>query len=230
MAMYLLGYPFTVIMICIGDLALLLGQRGAATALFTAWAHGLFLLASRPLHVQRPCPVDVDRPYLVVANHASLYDIPALVGVFPGLALMGREYLARIPLLGYFLRAVRYIPIDTESIRKAGRAIEEAIARAREGIWVGMFPEGTRTLHGDVQHLKRGFVRVLRASGLDLLPVRIDGTFHLKPKGALHLNPRERIVVTVRCPLANRDLVRMSDEEIMERVRDALRESEGGQA
>jgi 1-acyl-sn-glycerol-3-phosphate acyltransferase len=220
--MYLLCYPFTAIMLGILDLLLLAGLGRAVPAGCVLWARALFLLAGRPLHVYGLDGLDGRRPYLLVANHSSMYDIPALMAAFPGLALVGREHLMQIPLLGYFLRATRFIPIDTGSIRGAGAAIEAAVARGREGCTVAMFPEGTRTLTGSVQRLKRGFVRVLRESGLDLLPVRIDGTFRLAPKGRRYLDPAERITVSARRPLANHDLVRLSDEEIITRAGDEL--------
>ena len=219
---YLLCYPFTALMLAILDLLLAAGLRRAVPAGCAFWARALFLLAGRPLHVYGLDAVDAGRPYLLVANHSSMYDIPALMAAFPALALVGRERLTRIPLLRYFLRSTRFIPIDTGSIRSAGEAIDAAVARGREGCTVAMFPEGTRTLTGSVQRLKRGFVRVLRESGLDLLPVRIDGTFRLAPKGRRYLDPAERITLVARRPLHNRDLVRLSDEEIITRAGDEL--------
>jgi 1-acyl-sn-glycerol-3-phosphate acyltransferase len=158
----------------------------------------------------------------MLVNHSSMYDIPALLAVAPDVAIVGREKLVRIPVFRRLLKIIRYVPIDTEKIRKARGAISLAVRRAADGCSIGMFPEGTRTPDGRVQRLKRGFVYVLRESGLDALPVTIRGTFVFKPKGRFTMDPRERIEVTVHPPLENAALVRLTDEQIMETVRAAL--------
>jgi 1-acyl-sn-glycerol-3-phosphate acyltransferase len=140
---------------------------------------------------------------------------------------VGREKLMRIPVFRSLLRAIHYIPIDAENIRRAGRSLDAAIAAARDGASIGMFPEGTRTQTGKVQRLKRGFVYVLRGSGLDLLPVTIRGTFALKPKKRLTMDPREKIELIVHAPMKNTSFIHLSDEQIVVKVRAILASMDG---
>ncbi len=105
-----------------------------------------------------------------------------------------------------------------------GQALALAAKEIRGGVSVGIFPEGTRTVTGKVQQLKRGFVAVLRESESDVLPVSISGTFALKRKGSVVLNPREPIRIGIGAPLAYRALAGLRDEEIMEKVRCQLQE------
>jgi 1-acyl-sn-glycerol-3-phosphate acyltransferase len=219
---YLFAFFFTFLMVSIAIVVALLGLRGVLTALVAAWARMPFWLVGRRLHILGGERIAPTGRYLVVANHSSMYDIPAMLGVMPGMAIMGRETLLRIPVFGYFLRCIRYIPIERESFRRAPQALSEAVSRTREGFSVGMFPEGTRTVDGEVQRLKRGFVRILRQGRLDLLPLRIDGTWALKPKFHWYMDPRERIVVTVRPPIANEHLVNLPDDEIVEIARQQI--------
>ena len=93
-----------------------------------------------------------------------------------------------------------------------------------------MFPEGTRTPTGRVQSLKRGFIRILRESGLDLLPITIQGTFVLKPKHRITFSPRERIQLVVHEPIENGLLARLTDQAIAEKVRSILDWPRGGVA
>jgi len=225
---YVFVYFLTFVMVCAAILVALLGLRGVLTALVAAWARMPFWLVGRRLHIRGGENIARTGHYLLVANHSSMYDIPAMLAVMPGMAIMGRETLLRIPVFGYFLRRIRYIPVERESFRRAPQALSEAVERTREGFSVGMFPEGTRTVDGDVQRLKRGFVRVLRQGQLDLLPVRIDGTWALKPKTHWYMDPRERIVVTVRPPIANDRLVNLPDDEIVELVRQQIMKDHAG--
>ncbi len=225
---YIFGYIFTAILVCVGIAASLVNARGFLRKGLRFWGNLLFWLAGRRLHITGRENRIEGKPYLVLANHASMYDIPALLAVAPDAALIGREKLMRIPVFKALLRAIRYIPIDTESFRKAHDAIQEAVRKAGEGVSIGMFPEGTRSPTGDVQRLKRGFISVMRASGLDVLPISIRGTFALKPKGRFTMDPRERIEVVVHPPVPNAVLAGMTDAEIMEKIRIMLDAGRGG--
>jgi 1-acyl-sn-glycerol-3-phosphate acyltransferase len=215
---YALGYPLTTLLILSCIVADLVNARGYIRRCVAFWGRLVFWLAGRRVHVQGREHRVEGRAYLVLTNHSSMYDIPALLAVVPDVALVGREKLTRIPVFRRLLKIIHYVPINTEEIRKARGAISEAVRRAEEGYSIGMFPEGTRTLDGRVQKLKRGFVYVLRESRLDVLPVTIRGTFAFKPKGRFTVDPRDRIEVKVHPPMEIDRLVRFTDNEIMERV------------
>ena len=219
--MYLLGYSLTAIGVLFAGAALI-GWQGFVTKGTAIWTRFIFWLVGRSPQVRGKDNIAPDTPYLVVANHASMYDIPALMAAVPGVALMGRDYLMRIPGFGQMLKILNYIPIDTDRGRSARAALDMSVQRLHQGIHVGIFPEGTRTPDGKVQPLKRGFITVLRKSGADLLPVYISGTYALKPKGKRTLNPRERIEVTVGAPIANAALTCLDDQQIQEQVRRTL--------
>jgi 1-acyl-sn-glycerol-3-phosphate acyltransferase len=206
MSTYLLCFPLTAILVLLGCLVAMV--RFAALLRFGVafWGRLVFWLNGRRLRVAGRERIGRDGRYLVVANHSSMFDIPALLAFMPGLAMVGREKLLRIPVFGFFLHAIGYIPIDA----------------ARGGTSIGMFPEGTRTQTGRVQRLKRGFIHILRKSGLDLLPVTIRGTFALKPKHRFTMWPRERIQLFVHEPLPNAELARLTDDEIADTVRTIL--------
>jgi 1-acyl-sn-glycerol-3-phosphate acyltransferase len=223
-ASYLLGYFLTALGVLLGCLAALVRWRAFIRVGTVVWAHLIFLLVGRRLHFHGRENMAPGRAYLVVSNHASLYDIPAVMATVPGVALMGRDYLTRIPGFGRLLRILHYVPIDPSSPRKTRAALDLAARTVRDGTSVGIFAEGTRTETGDVQALKRGFVHVLRAGECDLLPVSVRGTFALKPKGSLVMDPRERIEVSVGVPLAHAKLAVLSDAEVMEVVRGTLHE------
>ena len=221
-AIYALGYPLTAVGVLLGCLAALVGWRAFVRVGTVAWGYLVFLLMGRIIHVRGTVPAATGTPWLVVANHSSMFDIPALMAAVPGIAIMGRDYLMRIPIFGILLRILRYVPIDTRSARSARAALEQAARTVRQGVPLAIFAEGTRTGTGRVQQLKRGFVHVLRASGGSLLPVHISGTFALKPKGKMHMSPRKRIEVTIGPPVSHAALAGLSDEQIMGKVRSIL--------
>jgi 1-acyl-sn-glycerol-3-phosphate acyltransferase len=219
LVIYFLGYPLTAVGVVLGCCAALVGWRSFIRVGTVVWAHMLFVLNGRVVHVRGRENLVPGTPCLIVANHASMFDIPALMAAVPGIAIMGRDYLLRIPVFGILLRILHYVPIDTSSGRSARSALDQAARTVQEGITLGIFPEGTRTETGRVQSLKRGFVHILRSSGAPLVPVHISGTFALKPKGTFVLNPRERIEVTIGLPVPGSMLEKLTDEQIMAKAK-----------
>jgi len=224
LSLYILGYPLTIVGVTLGCLAALVNWQAFIRVGCLVWARLLFWILGRHPHVTGREHLAAGKAYLVVANHSSMYDIPALMAAVPGIAIMGRDHLLRIPLFGRLLKILHYVPIDTTSARSARQALARAAEEIRAGVSVGIFPEGTRTTTGRVQQLKRGFVAVLRESKSDILPVSIRGTFALKRKGSIVLNPREPIRICIGAPFAHKTLAGMRDEEIMEKVKSRLQE------
>jgi 1-acyl-sn-glycerol-3-phosphate acyltransferase len=221
-SIYLFGYLITAIGLLLAWVAALVGWHGFIRVGTKVWVRILFLLVGRrPRYVGRE-NITPGKAYLIVANHASMYDIPLLMAAVPGIALMGRDYLTRIPALGRFLKVMHYVPINTESPRSARAALDGAAREIKAGTSVGIFPEGTRTATGMIQPLKRGFVTVLRECESDLLPIYVRGTYALKPKGKLTLDPREPIGVTIGSPLLYGELSHLTDAQIMQKVKSTL--------
>jgi len=222
LSIYLLAYMFTAFGVLLGCVAEVVNWQSGIRGGTVIWGRLMFWLVGRNPRVIGAERRDPGKPYLVVSNHASMFDIPALMAAVPGIAIMGRAYLTRIPGFGQLLKILHFVPIDTRSPRSAHAALRQAAERIRGGTTLAIFAEGTRTDSGRVQALKRGFVTVLRESGADLLPVYVRGTFALQPRGKRLLDPREPISVTMGAPVANRDLAALDDAQIMKSVQSML--------
>ena len=221
-SVYLLAYSFTAVGTLLACFAAVLEWDALLRGGSVLWARLMFWLVGRNPRVVGSNNISPGRAYLVVSNHSSMFDVPALMAAVPGIAIMGRAYLTRIPAFGRLLKILRYVPIDASSASSARSALRQASERIRRGTSVGIFAEGTRTADGKVQDLKRGFVSVLRESGADLLPVFVRGTWALKPRGKNVMDPREPISVTVGAPVANATLASLDDTAIMRSVKNIL--------
>jgi len=134
--------------------------------------------------------IDVEQPYVVVANHESQIDIPVLFSGLPiGMRFLAKRSLFFIPFFGWSMAVAGYIPIDRSSRRKAVRSIDKAALRIRKGPSLMVFPEGTRSPDGGLKKFKTGaFVLAIKA-GIPVLPVAIRGTFEVMPKSSLAIRP-----------------------------------------
>lgn len=123
--------------------------------------------------------------YIFLSNHQGALDIPALMCVLPGKTrFIAKKELGRIPIFGWAMMALGHIMIDRANLKRAKESIELAARRLRdEHLSVIAFPEGTRTRDGKVRPFKKGLFILAIQSGVPVVPVAIQGSFEVFPKG-----------------------------------------------
>jgi 1-acyl-sn-glycerol-3-phosphate acyltransferase len=125
-----------------------------------------------------------------VSNHASLFDIPVIAaGVPDKVRIIYKKELERIPVFGWGLKAGAYIAINRQRGVEAMQALDEAAERIRTGTSVILYAEGTRTLTGSLQPFKRGAFNLALRAGVPVIPLTINGTFHILPKHSISVRP-----------------------------------------
>ena len=105
------------------------------------WWHR-FALARLDVRVHRLGDLAVDRPLLLVANHASWLDIPVLGSLAP-LSFVAKSDVNGWPVFGMLARLQRSIFVDRTRRQDAGRTSAEMASRMAEGDPVLLFAEGT---------------------------------------------------------------------------------------
>ncbi|MDQ7038871.1 MAG: lysophospholipid acyltransferase family protein [Aquificota bacterium] len=160
--------------------------------------------------------------YIVASNHRSHLDPPVLNSVFPEpLFFVAKEELFKPPL-GFILRHMRAIPV------KRGSGDLETLERVRElleeGCSVCIFPEGTRAGPGEFLRPKSGVGFLAVRTGSPVVPVYIDGTDRVLPKGSRVPKPGHLIRVFIGKPKVYREKdnlrsYRSVAEDVMERIR-----------
>ncbi len=125
---------------------------------------------------------------LFLINHQSFLD-PFLVGLpfSRPVSYLARDSLFRVPVIRWILRHTYVMPINREAASTA--SLREAIRRLEHGFYVGIFPEGTRTLTGDIGPLKPGFLALMRRTNVPVYPVGVAGAFQALPRGSWFLRP-----------------------------------------
>jgi 1-acyl-sn-glycerol-3-phosphate acyltransferase len=122
--------------------------------------------------------------FLIVSNHQSLADIPALAMAFPrhGLRYVAKRELARgLPYISPSLRMGGHALISrTGSFREGQEAMKALAELGSHGICPVVFPEGTRSRDGRVKEFFTGAMRVmLERNPLPVLSVAVDGGYRL---------------------------------------------------
>jgi 1-acyl-sn-glycerol-3-phosphate acyltransferase len=155
---------------------------------------------------------------ILAANHQSYLD-PVLVATWlkRPVCFMARSSLFENPHFGWFIRALHAYPV------RLGEgdigAVKETIRLLQEGNILNIYPEGTRTLDGEIKKMEKGIALVIRRAKVPVVPVAIDGSFQAWPKGHKLFHPH-RIRVKYGKPM---NLSEMKGDQIVKELDGALR-------
>jgi len=214
-------YLFTAIIVAINLVFAWLNMKGAVRILSIFWARSILLILGKRLKVHGLDHIDKEKKYIIVANHASIFDINAIMSFYPGVAWFGREYLIKIPMFGKFLKMTNYIPLKEASIVNTKAVIDQLIEKSN-GYTIAIFPEGHRTIDGKISKFQRGFIYLMRQTEIDILPVTLNGFFNLKPKTRFYIDFDSKINVVIHKPISKAELADKKDDEILKVVKDII--------
>ncbi len=155
-----------------------------------------------------------DKPYLIMGNHQSLFDIFVIPVAIP-LCFVGVEaaYHFSLPVWGYLIRKWGCIPIERNNIKKAILSLEKAKKTLLSGMSIGILPEGHRTLTGEIGPFKKGPFHLAKGANTDILPFAINGLFNFHRKSSLILRPG-KVKVNIGKPIPYDTFKDLSIEEI----------------
>src|SRR5881394_1552424 len=138
-------------------------------------------------------------PAILAMNHESYLD-PLLAGTTCDRAIyfLARRTLLNTPLLGWLLPKLNVIPVNQEGVDRS--AIKALIRALKAGNGVLVFPEGSRTLDGNLQPAEPGLGLVIAKTLAPVVPMRIFGAHQALPRsgGRLRFVP---ITVVVGEPI-----------------------------
>jgi 1-acyl-sn-glycerol-3-phosphate acyltransferase len=164
-------------------------------------------------------------PVILAMNHQSYLD-PPLAGTTCDRAVyfLARRTLLDVPLLGWLLPKLNVIPVNQEAIDRS--ALKALIRVLKAGNAALVFPEGSRTVDGNLQPAEPGLGLVIAKTLAPVVPMRIFGAHEALPRGggALHLVP---ITIVIGEPIffTNADLNAPGKDlykRLSQRVMDAI--------
>lgn len=187
------------------------------------WSRFILWVFGVKLRVRGLENLDRSRHYIYVSNHASMFDIPAMVvGIPDDVRFVLKKELTRVPIWGWALKYGHYITIDRGKARDAMKSLERAAERMRTGASVILFAEGTRTRDGKLQAFKRGAFSLAVRSGVPIVPVAINNTFGILPKGSIDVRPAD-IEMVLDKPIPTEGVEgREGEVKLMNAVREAI--------
>ncbi|HEY2154326.1 MAG TPA: lysophospholipid acyltransferase family protein [Isosphaeraceae bacterium] len=156
---------------------------------------------------------------LLISNHLSYLDV-FLLGILLPRPL---NYVARstlfIPILGPLIRSVGGFPIQREGLGASG--MKETFRRLRNGGIVTLFPEGTRSLDGDLGEIKAGIAMLAARAKVTVVPAAIAGTFESWPKDRAFPRPHP-LRIHFGPPISVEEIAALDGDALVALIRDRL--------
>ena len=141
------------------------------------------------LHNQEVLP---EGGYLLLFNHASFFDIFALVDAVNGLRFGAKAELFKIPVFAQAMTIAGTLPIARDNRQEVIRVYDEAKKRFAKGAKFALSPEGGRFYNPEkLSPFKSGPFIFAISSGAPIVPVVIHGAYEVLPKGEFLFNSRK---------------------------------------
>ncbi|MDI6605721.1 MAG: 1-acyl-sn-glycerol-3-phosphate acyltransferase [Candidatus Omnitrophota bacterium] len=181
--------------------------------LLTGLFKSLFLFIFRVfwlLRIKAKSPLPPKGPYIICPNHASFLDGFVVFASLPlKLALntyfIGHNYIFEYPLVKWAIKLARLIPINPNT--HLVDAMQAAAYLVSKGKIVCIFPEGERSINGELAEFKKGIGILLKELDIPALPAYIKGTYQSWPRGVLAPRPHPLKIIFGR-PVSAQELIK----------------------
>lgn len=111
-------------------------------------------------------------PAIIMAKHQSAWETLFLEARFPDQCWIVKRELLWLPFVGWGLMAIRAIAINRASGQTAREQIvQQGAQRLKDGLWVTIFPEGTRVAPGRRGRYGIGGALLAVRTGAPILPI-----------------------------------------------------------
>ncbi len=145
-----------------------------------------------------------DKPYIIAPNHCSHLDTGAIMTVLGDeskrLKVLGaRDYFFNSSFKSWFFgQLMNVLPLDrTENFLQGVRIAQQALG---SGYTLLIYPEGTRSITGELQEFRAGLGLLSYEAQVPVIPAYIKGTYQALPKGRNLPQPND-ISVTFGPPI-----------------------------
>ncbi|MBS1638219.1 MAG: 1-acyl-sn-glycerol-3-phosphate acyltransferase [Bacteroidetes bacterium] len=122
------------------------------------------------------------KPAVIVANHQSHIDLALTLQLHPKIIVFTNDWVYNSPFYGFIVKMADYYPAS-EGYENSLPKLEKLV---KEGYSILIFPEGTRSVDGEIHRFHKGAFLLAEKLQLDILPLLIHGAGDAVTKGDFH--------------------------------------------
>ena len=165
--------------------------------------------------------------YIIMMNHSSFLDV-FIFPLIPRGSWTGVTAIEnfKIPIFSTIIKRIQAIPIERKNRQAAFESIKQAENVLKQGIHIGILPEGTRTLDGKMKPLKKGGFHMAINTNTPIIPVGVSGAFEFKPKNRWWMKPG-LVTVNIGDPISINDYTTLGVDGLSTKVEKLLKSLSG---
>ena len=155
--------------------------------------------------------------FILIANHSSHLDAVVLTSLLP---IKSIDHAFSVAAKDYFFTSfwnswfsavlINALPFDRQKNKKESLELCGDVLNVSENVLI-MFPEGTRSLTGEIQTFKQGIGILATGADYSVVPAYIHGAYEAFPKGRKFPKPN-KVRVIIGKPLSFKDFERNQQE------------------
>jgi len=166
-------------------------------------------------------PNDPRLPYVVVSNHESFVDMLAISQIPIEMKWVAKSTFFNIPIVGFLLMLSRDIKLVRGAKGAGAHVYTEAANRLSTRTSVMLFPEGTRSVSGELGAFKDGAFKIAIEAQAPILPLVVHGTRNALIKHDWRFG-RCDAVVQILDPIPTTGMTLEDVDALREQVRDLI--------
>lgn len=162
------------------------------------WGKKLVKLTGSEVEVIGEENIPKDCAVVFVANHQSNFDIPLLLGyINKDKGFVAKAETKKLPVVGGYMKFMNCVFMERTDPRAALKSIKEGIEIVKSGHSLVIFPEGTRSVDGNLNEFKSGSFKLALKSKAPIIPVTINGSINIMKKGSNKIKPAKvKIIIS----------------------------------
>lgn len=148
------------------------------------------------IKIEEEEPLKNEGPYILAANHVSYLD-PIVLGVAfkRQVIFIAKKEIFEVPIIGLIVKSLGAIPVDRKKTNPV--SMKRSLSLLKNGYVLGIFPEGTRSLDGELLKFNMGMVKIALNTESPIVPIGIVGTFDIFPSKSRIPKFLERKKITI---------------------------------
>lgn len=164
-----------------------------------------------------------EKGIIYVCNHQSNLDIPVIVSALHmDVGFVAKKEMKSWPFFNIWMRKSKCIFLNRENPREGIKDIKEAVKVIKEGYPIVIFPEGERTLDGEILRFKKGSFKLTTETNGIIIPLTLKGTFDIQKRGEWKMKRNQLVTVVVDEPIYVSSLSKEELKDLSTTVREII--------
>ncbi|MCJ8341970.1 MAG: 1-acyl-sn-glycerol-3-phosphate acyltransferase [Cetobacterium sp.] len=149
---------------------------------------------------------------VLVSNHESNFDIPVILAGIPmDVGFVAKKEMESWPFYSTWMKLSNCIFLDRSNPREGIKSIKKAVEITKAGYPTVIFPEGERTLTGEMGEFKKGSFKLATETKGVIVPISLVGTRGIQKRGSVLINRNKKVKLIIGKPIYINNL---SDENL----------------